>query len=78
VTTGLRVIVVGGRVLVVVDTAVSVVVVIGSDVSGTVVSGTVVSGTISDPPLNASGGTIVHPLSSIFHASMKHVPPPFS
>jgi hypothetical protein len=25
-----------------------------------------------------SGGTIDHPLLSIFHASMKHVPPPFS
>jgi hypothetical protein len=28
--------------------------------------------------VNASGGTIVQPVSSTFHANMKHVPPPFS
>ena len=51
-------------------------VVSGSVVSGTVVSGTVVSGVGSD--VNASGGTIAQPVSSIFHASMKQVPPPVS
>jgi hypothetical protein len=50
--------------------------------SGIVVDGTVVDtccvDVVGDSLVNASGGTIVQPVSSTFQANMKHVPPPFS
>ena len=46
--------------------------VVGTDVDTSGVA--VVGGSL----VNASGGTIVQPVSSTFHANMKHVPPPFS
>jgi hypothetical protein len=58
-----------GRTLDVVDSGI---VVDGTDVDTSGVA--VVGGSL----VNASGGTIVQPVSSMFQASMKHVPPPFS
>ena len=50
--------------------------------SGIVVDGTAntvdVVDAVGGSLVNASGGTIVQPVSSTFQASMKHVPPPFS
>jgi len=50
--------------------------------SGIVVTGTVVDtcgvDVVGGSLVNASGGTIVQPVSSTFQANMKHVPPPFS
>jgi hypothetical protein len=50
--------------------------------SGIVVVGTVVDtccvAVVGGSLVNASGGTIVQPVSSMFQANMKHVPPPFS
>jgi hypothetical protein len=58
-----------GRTLDVVDSGI---VVVGTDVDTSGVA--VVGGSL----VNASGGTIVQPVSSTFQANMKHVPPPFS
>ena len=58
-----------GRTLDVVDSGI---VVNGTDVDTSGVA--VVGGSL----VNASGGTNVQPVSSTFHANMKHVPPPFS
>jgi len=50
--------------------------------SGIVVDGNVVDtcgvAVVGGSLVNASGGTIVQPVSSMFQANMKHVPPPFS
>ena len=50
--------------------------------SGIVVDGTAntvdVVDVVGGSLVNASGGTIVQPVSSTFHANMKQVPPPFS
>jgi hypothetical protein len=61
--------VVSGRTLDVVDSGI---VVNGTDVDTCCID------VVGDSLVNASGGTIVQPVSSIFHANMKHVPPPFS
>jgi hypothetical protein len=55
-----------------VDVVDSGIVVVGTDVDTSGVA--VVGGSL----VNASGGTIVQPVSSTFQANMKHVPPPFS
>ena len=55
-----------------VDVVDSGIVVVGTDVDTSGVA--VVGGSL----VNASGGTIVQPVSSMFQANMKHVPPPFS
>ena len=55
-----------------------IVVVVSSVVDTSVVSiGTVVSG-VYGSVVKAESGTISHWLSSIFHANIKQVPPPFS
>ena len=50
--------------------------------SGIMVVGTVVDtcgvAVVGGSLVNASGGTIVQPVSSMFQANMKQVPPPFS
>ena len=50
--------------------------------SGIVVDGTAntvdVVDVVGGSLVNASGGTIVQPVSSMFQANMKQVPPPFS
>ena len=50
--------------------------------SGIVVDGTAntvdVVDAVGGSLVNASGGTIVQPVSSMFQANIKHVPPPFS
>ena len=62
------VVVVAGRVVVVGGIVVVVVVVVEVVVVGSAIGSLV----------NASSGTIAQPALSIFHASMKQVPPPFS